>query len=374
MKKVVHVTSVHAPFDPRIFQKECVSLHQAGYEVALVAPHDRNEKSQGVSIIPIEREHSRFGRMMKTAKAAVARAAMEHADLYHLHDPELLPWMGKLRKQGVPVIFDMHEDLPFQIRFKVWVPKILRPGLAGLVGFGEKFLLKNTPTVYAEKSYPRSRPWITDFVEVLNYPRFDLLNRLGKVEGGGSPFRIGYMGAVTRNRGSLRTLEALKMVQDYTDREIVFECIGNIRPGHLDELRSFVHEHDISGAEFVGYLPAPEGWARMANFDLGMAVLAPIPNYVESYPTKLFEYMSLGVPAIVSDFPLYRQIVQKYSCGMLVDPLDSRSIAKAIIELMEDPDLAARMGANGKEAAREFFSWESQQEKLIAFYAQLLNE
>lgn len=110
----------------------------------------------------------------------------------------------------------------------------------------------------------------------------------------------------------------------------------------------------------------------MAHFDVGLAVLEPIPNYVDSYPTKIFEYMSMGIPSIVSDFPLYRDIIEKYQCGILVNPLDAGSIAGAIMRLMDDPGESAAMGARGKEAARSHFSWESEQEKLIEFYWRLL--
>lgn len=374
MKKIVHVTSAHTPFDPRIFLKECVSLVEAGYEVSLIAPHDHSEVSSGVSIIPIQRGTSRLRRMVSTARSAISCAAAEQADLYHVHDPELLPWCRKLRKQGVPVVYDMHEDLPFQIRFKAWIPGFFRPGLAKLAGVGERALLNGSPIVFAEKSYHLTRPWIKEYVEVLNYPRFDLLETYSRDERDTASFRIGYMGAVTSNRGSIRTLEALKIAQGVTGRQIEFECIGNINPSHQSQLVSFVSEHGITGVRFLGYLPPHQGWARMASFDVGLAILAPIPNYLGSYPTKLFEYMSLGIPSIVSDFPLYREIVEKYSCGMVVDPSNSQSLARAIVELMENPDLAKTMGARGKAAAREFFCWESEEDKLTAFYSRLMKE
>jgi hypothetical protein len=43
MLHIVHLTTVHAPFDTRIFQKECRTLAQAGYVVTLVAPHSTQE-------------------------------------------------------------------------------------------------------------------------------------------------------------------------------------------------------------------------------------------------------------------------------------------------------------------------------------------
>jgi glycosyltransferase involved in cell wall biosynthesis len=139
------------------------------------------------------------------------------------------------------------------------------------------------------------------------------------------------------------------------------------------ELEARIHDLDLQGVHLVGYLPPQEGWRRMADFDLGLAVLEPIPNYLESYPTKVFEYMSLGIPPIVSDFPLYRRIVAKHRCGVLVDPLDAEAIARAIIRLKENPAEAAEMGARGRKAASEFYSWESEQAKLLRFYRGLLS-
>ena len=102
-----------------------------------------------------------------------------------------------------------------------------------------------------------------------------------------------------------------------------------------------------------------------------MVTLAPLPNYLESYPTKLFEYMASGVPVVASDFPLWRQIVEDAGCGLLVDPESPEEIAEAIDWLMDHPEEAAQMGANGKVAARQTFNWPSEAEKLLALYKRL---
>lgn len=369
--KVVHLTSVHSPFDSRIFQKECKSLAQAGFEVFLVAPHGKREEVAGVTILPFEGEPRRTIRMTRTARQVVSLAARENAALYHLHDPELLPWCGLLKKNGGLVVFDMHEDLPHQIKNKRWVPRLFRPLLAWSARFSEKILLRNIPTIYAEKSYALTREWIRESVDILNFPRVGLLGQMKKMPSGGSRFNLGYIGTVTPERGSLVILEALAKVQT-SGREVGFECIGKIPRSHQRELRDRMGDLNLKDVALVGYLPPEQGWKKMAGFDVGLAVLHPIANYLESYPTKIFEYMSMGIPAIVSDFPLYRKIIEKHQCGILVDPLDANSIAEAIMRLMDSPDEAAAMGERGRQAARSHYSWESEQVKLLGFYSRIL--
>ena len=91
MVKVCVLTSVHPPFDVRIFHKEAVTLVKAGYEVVLIAQHDKEEIVDGVRIISLKKPANRIARMTKTVWSAFRKALQIKADVYHLHDPELLP-------------------------------------------------------------------------------------------------------------------------------------------------------------------------------------------------------------------------------------------------------------------------------------------
>ncbi len=57
---------------------------------------------------------------------------------------------------------------------------------------------------------------------------------------------------------------------------------------------------------------------RIAQCHAGLAILGPIPNNVESYPAKMFEYLGLGIPVIVSNFSLFQDVVERYQCGLRV--------------------------------------------------------
>ena len=124
--KVCHMTSAHTQEDIRIFHKECVSLAQAGYETYLVSSGTKYEKN-GVHMIGIgEPEQSRRKRMTQYTRKVYKAAKEVDADVYHFHDPELLPYGLKLKKNGKKVIFDSHEDVSAQIKDKTWIPKPIR--------------------------------------------------------------------------------------------------------------------------------------------------------------------------------------------------------------------------------------------------------
>jgi glycosyltransferase involved in cell wall biosynthesis len=97
-----------------------------------------------------------------------------------------------------------------------------------------------------------------------------------------------------------------------------------------------------------------------------------LPNHVDAQPNKLFEYMSAGLPVIASDFPLWRQIVAGASCGLLVDPLNPDAIATAMRWILDNPDEAQQMGANGRQAVQDRYNWAQESSRLVQMYRHLL--
>ena len=131
--KVCHMTSVHESTDDRIFLKECVSLAKAGYDTYQVAYGESFEKD-GVKTIGLgKRASGRIKRILVSSRKVYQEALKIDADIYHVHDPELLPYAVKLKKRGKKVIFDSHEDIPRQILAKEWLPDVFRNIVSKLV-------------------------------------------------------------------------------------------------------------------------------------------------------------------------------------------------------------------------------------------------
>jgi hypothetical protein len=121
--KVAHLTSVHSARDVRIFYKQCRSLAKAGYDVTLVAPCDSDYSLDGVSVRAVRRIENRMLRMTACVWSVTREALKVNADVYHFHDPELIPAGLFLKARGKKVIYDIHEELASDISHsKPYIP------------------------------------------------------------------------------------------------------------------------------------------------------------------------------------------------------------------------------------------------------------
>ena len=124
----------------------------------------------------------------------------------------------------------------------------------------------------------------------------------------------------------------------------------------------------------LGFLSREQMRQTLSRSVAGIVTFLPVPNHIDAQPNKIFEYMSAGLPVIASHFPLWREIIEGNECGLCVDPLDPAAIAAAMDRLVENPDLARRMGENGRRAVHERYNWGVEEKKLLALYGKLLAE
>ena len=340
MIKVCHVTSVHPRNDIRIFRKECVSLARAGYEVTLVQQGESGEQD-GVHLLGFGAvETSRLKRMTQGAKKAYMLAKTVDADIYHLHDPELLPYGVKLKRAGKKVIFDSHEDVPADILEKYWLPKPLRKMISRMYASYEtkKFakldgLIGVTPSLC-----DRLKKSNKDTAMITNYHIWE--------DGLPEPT---FMENKVVFPGLLSDLWSIGTLLEVAER----------LPGLTVELRSGRATHD-------------EVMRLMTECLCGMALCCPCPNTGGNLGTlgntKIFEYMMAGIPVVCTNFVLWKEIVERWECGICVDPTDVDAVANAVRFFMEHPDRAREMGANGRRAVRETYNWEQQEKVLLDFY------
>ena len=367
--KTVHVSSVHVWQDTRVFYRMCRGLARRGHEVTLVAGGVPGTCVDGVKTIGLPRPGSRLARILLVAPLAILKAARQRADIVHLHDPELLPWGWLLQLTGQTVIFDMHEYLPGAIRSKGWIPKPLRWVAEALASTAERIFLRNMPTVFAENSYSEHYRWIRWHETVLNLPDADEL--LSRPISPLTRHRAVYVGRVTEERGSLTILDALMILRDRGD-VVEYLCIGPSSDAERRKIEERIAENKLTSVELTGYLAQPDAVSRILDGSVGLAVLKKTPNYERSYPTKMFEYMALGIPVITSNFDLYRGVVEAFDCGVCVDPESPRELADAIGFLLSAPTRARQMGENGRRAVADRFNWGSELVKLESLYARVV--
>jgi glycosyltransferase involved in cell wall biosynthesis len=360
------MTTVHTIRDPRIFHKQCRSLAALGYDVALIACHDRAEVIDGVRIVPLERPRGgRLDRMARGGWRALRAAWAERADIYHLHDPELL-WVGVLLKLRGRVVYDVHEDVPKQVLSKHWLPVRTRALVSKAVALVEQLaarivdgIVAATPTIARKFPGPRTRV-------VQNFPEAAFGRGVAAPPPlTGRPDAFVYTGGLMAIQGIREMAEAFAMLPPGMTGTVA----GTFQPPEFQaEIAAMPGWQRV---RFLGQVPRAEIVRAMDRANVGIVLNHPTPNYLDAYSTKMFEYMARGLPVVCSNFPLWTEIVAGAECGLTVDPRSAQAIADAIRSLNEDPELARRLGENGRRAIAERYNWEAELTKLEDLYRQV---
>ena len=365
--KVCILTSVHHPFDTRVFHREAISLAGMGYEVHLVAPGKENDVVHGVHLHAISQRNGRGSRMTQTALAAYRLGLGLGADVYHFHDPELIPFGILLKLRGKRVIYDAHEDLPKDILDKPWIAPWLRRPVALAAGAIEKLAARLLDRVVAAtpaiaRRFPKRRTSV-----VQNFPISNLLWSPNTPYSQRSP-RVVYAGGIVGVQGAREMVMAIGMLPAQPQPELALAG-----PWETPELKvkvsslpgwSRVHDLGVLSQEGVRDL--------LGKSRVGLLIYYPIANSIEAQPRKLYEYMSAAIPVVTSNFPLWKEIVEGSGCGLTVDPLDPKAIAEAIEYLLEHPGEAEEMGRRGRDAVLRHYNWQEQAKVLGAVYEELL--
>jgi glycosyltransferase involved in cell wall biosynthesis len=377
MKHVVHLTSVHRQPDARIFVKQCRSLVAAGYRVTLVAPVGRDEVADGVEIRAVRPAAGRRDRMTRVVREVLRTARDLDADLYHFHDPELLPVGLRLKRLGRPVIYDVHEDVPGDIRAKSWIaPPLRRPVSLGADRLERSIAARLDAVVAAAP--PLAERFAGACVPTVTVNNFAILDGAGEpAPWGEREAAVCYFGAITPSRGVMEMLDAVERA------DVTLLLAGRFTEGHRERAAARpgwrrVERLTPAPDPEEGVLTAMRRQQRevaeaLSRARAGLLLPAATPNHQEMHlrSHKLFEYMAGGLPVIVSDLPAWRDFVKEHGCGICVDPTDAAAIAGGIRRILDDPAEAERMGARGREAARRAYAWEPEARTLLALYATL---
>lgn len=365
---VAHLTSAHPRDDIRVFLKECRSLAVHGHGVALVVADGRgDEVRDGVSIVDVGRSAGRLGRMFKATQRVYRKAIELDADIYHLHDPELLPVGLRLKRRGKKVVFDAHEDVPKQLLGKHYLHPWLRRSLSWGFAHFERFSCARFDGVVA------ATPYIRDKFLAINPRSVDINNfpMIGELESAvawrDKADEVCYVGSIAEIRGVKELVRAMES----TRTPVRLNLVGGFAEAQVEaEVRTYPgwgKVNALGGQDRCGVRDV------LGRSVAGLVTLHPIINYLDALPIKMFEYMSAGIPVIASDFDLWKQIVVGSGCGLCVDPMDPAAIASAIDHLMSHRAEAEEMGKNGRQAVLSRYNWAREEAKLIEFYDRLLS-
>ena len=356
------LTGLYSRRDPLMVDRQGASLVKAGFTVSyIVCDHLPNECVEGINIISTGFvPKNRIMRFILTKKKVLTLALDVDADIYQISDPELISLVIPLKRKGKKVVFNLREYYPDMILHKKYIPTYLRSIIARYSSYIMSRYLPEYDAVFTVT------PQFVDFLKekhnvkksylLTNYPIPDLMYHLKKEEYLNKPNVLLYEGSIYASSRQEAVFDALSQVKD-----IKYKLAGKI-----EERCEYIKQHPYWGeVEFI------DGFDKIQLKQFFGE--ATISNVLRDFGThdgslgviKLFESMEAGLPVLLPDVPLYRDLVKRYYCGICVDPNDPLAIRNAINYLIDNKEVAYEMGQNGRRAVLEEYNWEKQAENYI---------
>ncbi len=377
--KVVHVGIVHRKDDTRILKKECASLARRGYNVTYVTSDcygdSGEEKEDGVTIKFYSFNKKAFGwqwNMLEVWKnqrrlrdEILSTIWKENPSIVHLHEYALLPLMKYIKKKGIKIIYDVHEDTPREQ--KACCSQSLNKWIGTAIEYWteikEGWWSRQADGIIAATPHIKKRfEKVTKVLScVRNYPLLsDIQYQNDNMEQRESI--VCYSGGMGEDRGISKLCEFSKKINGM--------CLlaGNIGKDYENYLKNKFPEEMNSKVKLMGYLNRGEVNDLYGQSVVGVCTLLYNPNYYYALPIKMFEYMAAGLPVVHSNFPLWNSIVQKSKCGIAVNPENGEEIVHAINRLLKDRKLAKKMGDNGRNEVVKKYNWSLEEKELYKIY------
>lgn len=381
------------PPDPRV-ENEASSLVEAGHEVFLFTLNycKNSMKEEEINGIKVFRYDA--GKLLYKLSALAYTIPFYHwfilskikefiksvnPQILHIHDMPLAKAVMKANSSlKLPLVLDLHEDRPEIMKF---YPHLNR-GLGRLFikperwEYWQKWLVKKADYVILVTTLAKNilvkktKEVSSKFIIVPNTIRSNIFYDYSLDEHIINKFsntiNILYLGDTNMRRGTDTAIEAISLVKmKYANIKLVL--VGKNRDD--DSLKLLVEELDIY--KNVSF----EGWRDLKLFptyitaaDITISPLKRNQHHDTTLANKIFQYMAMGKPLIVSDCPAQAEVVKETGCGLIHKADDPVDLADKIIYLLGNRDERLKMGVNGKNAINETWDWRFKSKDLIDFY------
>lgn len=363
--RVLHVTTAHSADDVRIFERECRSLAASdSYDVYLAASGAIPADS-GVTLIPLAPPPaSRAGRFAGGPRKALGLSRALSVDLWHFHDPELLPVALKLARSGHNVIWDAHEDYVAQFTDdggKSWVPgparRLVRSGTASLLAAVDRHaagIVAATPTIAGRYHNLRT-------VVVGNEARLELFaNCQPSFEAG----RVLFTGSPGPGHLFDQVVEAVSKVPGA--RLVV--------AGREPDSFTWIRAREVLGERLVhlGWLDRSGIAGAISASSLGLSTYADIPTNAENSPNKLFEFAAAGLPVVASPTQSNQRLLNSSCAGFAAEDFGAEALSEAIARALSDREAWEAASSAGRVWAAREGSWSGSEARLFSLYDDVL--
>jgi glycosyltransferase involved in cell wall biosynthesis len=390
MKKVlILVENLPSPFDRRVWQ-EAGALRDAGYTVSIICPTGKGyekkfEEIDGIAIwrynLPMEAEGA-LGYLVEYSVALFWSFVLSWRvlftrgfDVIHACNPPDLFFLigGFFKLLGKKFVFDHHDINPELYEAKFGRRDFFWKLMVALERWTFKFADVSIATNESYKRIAVERGGM-DPAKVFvvrsgpSLERMKILPPDSSIKHGRKHL-VGYVGVMGKQEGIDLLLQAARIiVRDMQRDDVHFGLVGG--GTSLEELKRLAEELGIDDyVTFTGRVPDAEMLAVLNTADV--CVNPDIANDMNDKSTmnKIMEYMALGKPIVQFDLTEGRFSAQDAS--LYARKNDPASLAAKIVELLDDPQRRADMGAYGRRRVENELEWKYEVPKLLAAYAAL---
>jgi glycosyltransferase involved in cell wall biosynthesis len=363
------ITTIHPPYEGRIYERGVKAFAQAGLSVALVsgwpAPsHDPYVRSW-ITVTGSKTRTRRIANGLRTFRATLR----QKASVYYFHDIDFIVWAVLLALvTRRPVIFDCHENYALEVRYnKPWIPRLLRLPLATATSLVEAACVRvlRYCVVPVEGMDERFRRLGAETVVVRNLADWQARRDVPHARG------VVYSGTIAANFGAH---VIVGIARELKQRGIYLPVILTLRNASDDMqrlVRNAIKLERLDIRLVPRVLPAQID-KLLGQGCIGISVYLDSPEKRAAMPAKLFEYMAMGMPIVASDLPLKRKIVTESGTGVLVKPNTPAAFVDAILAVLDDPPAFERFRENGFRAVETLYAWRLEKEILTRFVKRVI--
>lgn len=307
---VAIVTTAHDVADARL-HRTAAALRRAGAEVIIHGLGDASRAPAGCSVTTA----APVGKLRRGLRALTWPWAVT-ADVVVTIDPDTaVAAFLSSRVRRARWVADVHEDYRALLKDRAWVPAPLLAVLQGAVGLLNRIITRADLVIVADEHVPPRKAG--NRIVMRNEPDFSMLPPVHTGDFVG-PWRAVHIGDNRTSRGLRTMVEAIAATAD-DEQPWHLDIVGPVAKADGDWFAERTSHPDARHIVHHGRLAPSRAWQLAANAHVGLCLLAATPAFVDAMPSKVYEYLGCGLPAIATPLPRVAELLHRTGAGAIVE-------------------------------------------------------
>jgi glycosyltransferase involved in cell wall biosynthesis len=343
-------------------------LAAKGFRVRFVSPARNIGQREGVEFVALQKTGGRMQSLLSSG-SLLPILLRQRATIYHFQDPQLLPVALALKIiLSKRIIYDAYEDFPSMVRNKRSIPRMMRPLLSKMIAGLERLAANCFDGVMTADPFTLRRLARAGKSRKLVFFNFPNLDFFPPPKDTPKKFDLVYRGGISARAGSWILLDAMRLLADRGKMPTLL-FIGYFDDSSFERaLLGRIHSLGLAAnVEFRGRMDHEDMARALSEARIGVSPLQDTAKFRLNIPVKIFEYWACGLPVVASDLPPIRPFFRNVPAGILYQPASAAELAQSIGWLLDHPQIAARMGKQGRSAVTQRFNNEGEVRRLRHF-------